>query len=262
VKQQSGMAMVALAVLGAVLILVFGYLFGVSPQLSAAATANGEHDLAVQDNQSIRDQIEKLKGLGLEVPAWQADIDALAEQVPPLPDTEHLHRMLIDAATDAGIPWVEFRIDTISVIDTATAAPPADAAPTTGEDATTEDAGNPSPAPTETAAPATPEMPDAPEGLIAIQFTAKTEGHPAALMQFLTNLYQQDRRFVTLSGLTMEGSDGADAAPGRPALEKGDGKLTVSGIAFVLIDPAHPLEIDETGGVPVPLPSPSPSVSS
>ncbi len=266
-KQLSGMAMTALAALAGVLILVFGYMFGVSPQLSAAGLANDEHALAVQDNQSMRDQIEKLKGLGLEVPAWQADIDAVAKQIPSLPDTEHLHTVLLDAAAQAGIPWVEFRVDNIATIEATAAAPAPAPAPTSGSDATTEDQGSgaASPAPTTSAAPATPATPAAGaavEGLVAVQFTVATEGHPDAVKQFLTNIYQQTRRFVTLTGFSINSSGGANAAPGRPELVKGDVTMTVSGIAFVLIDPANPLEIDEAGGVPVTkAPSPSPSAS-
>ncbi len=255
-KQLTGATMAALAALAGVLILVFGYVFGVSPQLSAAGIANDEHALAVQDNQSITDQIEKLKGLELEVPAWQADIDEVAEQTPSLPDTEHLHRMLIDAATEAGIPWVTFRVEDISLIDATAPAPAPAPAPTTGADATAEDSG------TTGAAPVTPAAGAAGEGLVAVQFTVTSEGHPDAVKQFLTNMYQQTRRYVTLSGLSIDASRGADAAPGRPGLAKGDVTITLSGVAFVLIDPEHPLEIDEAGGVPVPVaPSPSPSAS-
>lgn len=259
-KQQSGMAMVALAVLAAILILAFGYVFAVSPQLSAAGVANDEHALAVQDNQSLRDQINQLEALSLEVPGWQDDIDAIAEQIPSLPDTEDLQRMLIDAVTEAGIPWVEFRVEDTSLIDAgaaATAAAPAAASDSTSEDdTTTEDQGSGDAA----AAPAAPAAEASLEGLVAIQFTVSTEGHPDAVKQFLTNMYLQTRRFVTLSGFSINASPGADAAPGRPGLVTGDITITLSGIAFVLIDPTNPLEIDEVGGVSVVL-APSPSAS-
>jgi hypothetical protein len=107
---------------------------------------------------------------------------------------------------------------------------------------------------------------------VAIFFTAKTEGHPAAVKQFLTNFYLQTDRYVTLYGFIAEATEPADPAPGRAALVKGDILIEVKGVAFVLIDPANPLEIDEIGGVPFPTtvsspsspaasPSPSPSAS-
>lgn len=254
-----------LAALGAVLIMVLGYFLAVRPELDAAAFADEQRQSTEQDNQVLQATIDSLRAQSENVEQWQADIDLVATQIPRLPETERLHAVVIQAGVASGATNVELRIDDISLVTVdpaaqqATAQPPADTAGGledggTGEstEATTgaEDPG--SAEPTEPSTGDVPTSVAAVDGLVAVQFTITVDGKPDAVTSYLNALYTQQDRYITLGGVSITRSEGAPETPGRPALETGDWNAVITGMAFSLIDPENPIEIDETGGTATP----------
>ena len=275
-SQQNGRTGLLLSVLGAIVLMVAGYLLLVKPQLDAATSANEERDYTISDNETLQSRLVVLKELATHVDEWQADLDAIGEQMPSLPETDALERLLVSTGETAGVAHVESRVEAIVPIDgealsasgdataasgavdtaTATAGTEDAGTATTGtEDAGTEDAG------TEDGVAATADATDGTtatsetvagpvvEGLVAIQFSVVVEGTSDSVLKFINLLHTQQDRYMTLSGFAILRSDGAEASPGRPALAVGDWSVTVNAMAFVVIDATSPVEVDELDGV-------------
>ncbi len=254
-NQQNGKMGLLLAVLGAIAVLGLGFVFLIKPQLDAAASAEEERQLTVEDTDRLSIQLARVEKLSTEVAGWEEDLTAISAQMPSLPNVAELQQVLITAGNQSGVVHVESRFEAISAIDgadvktlddttAAGAAPEAggteDGAPAT---AGPED-GSPAPVPVPVEEPVAtgPVI----EGLVALQFSVIVEGTPEAVMRFINILHTQQDRYITLSGLDILGSEGAEAAPGRPAMANGDWTATVNAVAFVIIDPTMPYELDET----------------
>lgn len=266
-NQQAGRMALVLAVLGAILVVVLAYFVAIRPELDAASFADEQRQSTEQDNEVLRATIDTLKAQASNVDQWQSDIDLVATQIPRLPQTDGLHAVIIQAGAASGATNVELRVDDISLITLDPSAAQAAAPPPTQgeaagglEDGGTGESGTPAEGEEDagTQEPAVPSTSDVPtsvaavDGLVSVQFTITLEGKPDAVTRYLNALYAQQNRYITLGGLSITRSEGSPETPGRPALETGDWNAVITGMAFSLIDPENPIEIDETGGTVTP----------
>lgn len=115
---------VALAGIGAVLLLLAWYFVLWSPRSSALDDARDRKDVAEQRNQQLEASIERLRKEQQNEPQRRANLERLRAAIPDQPNLAQFILDTNDAAVKAGI-------DFISIAPTPPAAPAAVAAPTT-----------------------------------------------------------------------------------------------------------------------------------
>lgn len=241
----------------AILIAVGAYFLAIEPQLAATEDAHAAKQAAVDFNDQLDLQILAAQQKEKEVPLWMGEMNAIAIDLPPLPNQPELHRLIVAALEKRALPVVSIAYGSTQLI----APPTADeavVAPVTDEAGTTDTAAaTPSPTPEPTEA-ATPEVTTdtafdakwAVEGLVGLPVTVTTEGDPTAIMQFIGDMYSQDSRFLTVTNLDITRAEVADAVNGRPELTTSAWVATVTYLAFSLIDPNQSYPVEDAGANP------------
>ena len=94
---------IILTAVGCVLILVGGWLLLVSPQRDKVASINADTESQQSVNQGLQSKLSILQAGAAQVPAQQAQIDKIKQQIPTTPQLPTLIRSVSQAASDAGV---------------------------------------------------------------------------------------------------------------------------------------------------------------
>lgn len=243
----------------AVLLAVGAYFLAIEPQLSATQDAHAAKQAATDFNDQLDLQILAAKAKEKKVPQWLGEMNAIAIDLPPLPNQPELHRMIVGALEQRGLPVVSIEYGSTQLIAPGT--PQATTtAPATGETGVTDAASaTPTPTPTPTPAPTPAAAKPAPtagstseasgkvDGLVGIPVTVTTEGDPTAIMQFLAEMQSQNSRFLTVTNLDITRAEVSDAKKGRRALTTSDWVASVTYLAYSLIDPSKSFPVEVPG---------------
>ena len=263
-KNSQSALLTVLTVLIAGALAVVAYFVAIGPQLDAAGEAAAAAQEAKDYNDLLDTQILAAKAKEKEVPLWRGEIAAIAKDLPPLPEFQNINRLVVDAVEAQGLPVVSLTYGSPQVI-----------VPTVstneGSDTGAEDAGStdeatasaePSESPEATAAEdstdegavgtdgETVDVAVSFEGLIGIPVTLTTEGNHSALMRVMESLYQQDDRFLTITNIEIARADDKEAEPLRPATSPNEWTMTITYMAFSLIDAEQSFPDDEIGDSP------------
>lgn len=179
----------------ALLMVVASWFLLISPQRSEAATLREEVTQQQQQNEQIKLRTQQLRAQFASLPARQAQLAEIKQQMPDNPALPSLIRDLSTYADDAGVVLVSVA--------------PANPAPFTVAGAAT----------TTAAAPAAP--------LQQIQTTVMATGSYAELTLYLQKLQSKMRRAVLVENITLAKASGE----GVPA---GDLQMTLATKVFVL----------------------------
>lgn len=91
------------AVLLSIVILGLGWLLGISPRLADAATADEERQNVELVNVGYEATLLELRELSENLPALQAELDGLRQEIPELPELSTLLGQLNDLAEASGV---------------------------------------------------------------------------------------------------------------------------------------------------------------
>ncbi len=242
-NSQTAMSTVVTLLLAA-LIAVGGYFLAIQPQLAATEEAVSEEQAARDLNDQLDLQILAAQEKEKQIPMWQGEMDAIALDLPPVPNQSELNRLIETALAARGLPLVALTFGSFQLISP----PVADAAvvppvtpPVAGEAAESTPDPSPTPAPADTAE-SDPEVPslaqDAPliDGLVGAPVTVETEGDPTAIMQFIADLQAQTSRFLTVTNIEIARAEEKEEFSGRRALTTSDWTVSVTYLAFSLLD--------------------------
>lgn len=94
---------IILTAIACVLVLVGGWFLLVSPQRDKVAAINSDTDNQQDVNQGLQSQLSVLQAGAAQVPAQQAQIDKIKQQIPPTPQLPTLISSVSQAANDAGV---------------------------------------------------------------------------------------------------------------------------------------------------------------
>lgn len=245
--------------LAAALIAVGAYFLAISPQLEATADANDQKEQAQEFNNLLDTQILAAQAKAKEVPMWEGEMNAIAIDLPPLPEQPDLHRLVSGALAARGLPTVSITYGATQLItppvvtDTATT----ETTDETTDEETTDETTDAEATPTPSAEPTDGDSPDAEptetpilefEGLVGIPVTVTTEGAPASILGLIADLQAQDSRFLTVTNIDLKRAETTDEKPGRRALTTSDWVVSITYFAFSLIDPelSYPTDDGQT----------------
>ena len=254
--------MTVLTILVAGALAVLAYFVAIGPQLDAASEAAAAAQEARDYNDLLDTQILAAQAKEKEVPLWRGEIAAIAKDLPPTPEYSDLHRLIVGAVEGQGLPVVSVSYGTPQVVvpTVSTTEEPAE------EDTGTTDEATATPEPSEEAeATPTAEATDEGsedtgsdsvdvavsfEGLIGIPVTVTTEGNHSALMRVIETLYQQDDRFLTITNIEISRAEDKEVEPKRPATTPNEWAMTITYMAFSLLDAEQSFSDDEIGDSP------------
>lgn len=202
----------------AVLILLLGWLFLISPRFEEAAQLQQQADDTETQNLLLAARIEQLKQLAADLPAKQAEYDALRVQIPGTPQLPELLRQLSAIAEETGIDLVSVAPATPVPL----VLPVESAAPAPADSATVN--------PDETAAPS-PAAPAPPAtNVLEIDLTVSAVGEFSNMTLFISRLETLPRAFLTTGYTLNRGGEGAAGTTfgGNPLT------LTLQGKVFMI----------------------------
>ena len=254
--------MTVLTILVAGALAVLAYFVAIGPQLDAASEAAAAAQEARDYNDLLDTQILAAQAKEKEVPLWRGEIAAIAKDLPPTPEYSDLHRLIVGAVEGQGLPVVSVSYGTPQVVVPAVSTTEEPSEEVTG----TTDEATATPEPTEQAeATPTAEATDEGsedtggdsvdvavsfEGLIGIPVTVTTEGNHSALMRVIETLYQQDDRFLTITNIEISRAEDKEVEPKRPATTPNEWTMTITYMAFSLLDAEQSFPDDEIGDSP------------
>ncbi len=186
------------AALAAVVIVAFGWLLGVQPQLDAAATAGAQRQTVDQTNDRYRAVLEKLKSDHEKLPQLNAELATLAASVPADTDSSPFVKELNALAGSNGVT-----IQALTFSDAQSykpVVPPAAPTPTSTPSSSATPSPSPSPTPTAVAAPATvtnPLVTSANFFASPVQMTVR--GTLASALNFIEGAQKGERLFLVTS---------------------------------------------------------------
>lgn len=201
--------------IAAVLVLVLGWFFFVSPQRDEADQLTQQAADLEQQNQLLAAKIAQLKQQASALPSLQAELDTLAAQAPPTPEIPELVRQLSSVASETGV--------TLLSVAPALPAPWTPPAATATPTATGTAAASGAPA-----APGAPAA-GAANGIQQIALTVAASGAYSNVQLFISRLETLPRALL-VSGWTLgRGAEGG--ATGGNTLA-----LSLQGSVFILPD--------------------------
>jgi Tfp pilus assembly protein PilO len=199
-------------ILGAVLlglvVIALSWFVLASPVLDEAAIAQEDAEAAELRNGQLRVQNAALKEEFERLPELEAELAALQVHVPTTPLITEYNLTLGQLAQGRGV--------TILTVETGPAVEVMPVAPVDG------------------AAEVIPTAADGVSGLYAIPLTIGALGTYDNTTLLLDDLQQANPRLLSVTGLTIEGQDEAEASGGRPATARGDAEQTITGYLYVL----------------------------
>lgn len=254
-----GTALVGVAVLG------IGWSTLVSPQLTAAAQTRDQIATVEQQNTELQARTDELRALFAQMPAFEAELATLQEQVPPTGATNELVRRLGELAAEHGLVVTDLAVAGAALI---TADGVAGATPVVEEPAETDEtdeaaedgAGegaetSPTPAPQ---APPGSSLPTGPlevvEGMTQVPVTLTVLGPAEAVRSFTAAVRDGMTRLVLVDRFALTSEPDAEAGGGLPATSVGDVSATLAGFAYTLGDvrPSVERTPEPTGPLPGP----------
>ncbi|MBH0008446.1 hypothetical protein [Salinibacterium sp. SWN1162] len=226
-----------IGVAAALLILLLGYVVGVSPALAAASVSDDDLVAVEAQNQVKTNELAALKALAEDSDQLFADLEIAQTSVPGTQLSSEFARQVSNLASTAGAQF-----DGLAYSGVAEALAPEAEAPaivTPEVDGETEEDSESEPAPE--AAPEAPSGPSAIQsvpGLISVGVSIKATGSRADLLKFVNSVQLYQRAFSVTS---VELRIGADS---------GGYELDLQGAVYVLATSGVPLtSSDDSGGV-------------
>ena len=233
-KQRLVIAGVGLAI---AVVIGLGYLFGVQPQLTAAATAAGQTTQIASANHVSEVQLQQLKKDYANIDQFKGQLADLQQSIPSTRSLDIFVSDLHALAASTG--------ETISGVDPSDPvaytppAAPVDATP----QATNTSSPSPSPTATPTAAPA-PAAPQAPKtttnslitagNFVAIPITISVKGTTDGAIAFLGAL-QHGKRLILVTGFSgSEDNQAPTTTGGGAAAAATQVSYTIKGLVYVL----------------------------
>lgn len=201
------------------LILLLGYVVGVSPALASASESDAELVTVEAQNQVKSAELAALKALSEDSDQLFADLKELDLAVPSTSNTSVFANRINALAEAAGVTFAEVSFTTAAeAISPTTEADVAPVEPAEGEEAEAEAAAEPAPAEPATSGTAVASVP----GLIALGVNINVSGSPAAVSRFLASV-QLDKRSFSVASIDL------DTDP-----VSGESELAVLGSVYVL----------------------------
>ncbi|WP_448060701.1 hypothetical protein [Cellulomonas hominis] len=240
------------AVFATVIVLVGAWFLAVSPTLEAAATAQTQADDGRSRNDLLEIQVAALKEQFTHLDEYKAELATLQVQIPPNAQLAELVRTLQDTAITTGVTLTALSPTTAQEFIAPQAAAPAPAAT---DDATTTGDGTTDDGTTDDTTAAAPAAPATTSGFYAIPLSLTSIGTYDQTVAFLSALQTSMSRLVLITAVNAISQEDEGASAGRPATSKGDLETTVTGYAYVLLDPSA-ADTEPTDG-PTTLPVPS-----
>jgi type IV pilus assembly protein PilO len=193
--------------LSALILLLIGYLFFISPQRSATDDVHAQADAAQLQNSKLESRISTLRAQNANLPKYQAELATARLALPStsgLPDFLRTLQSIGNATlTDVTSITVGPPVDVSTVAGAAPAAPgAAPATSTPSASVTTAPSGTATPGSVVTAGP----------HVYGLSITAQVTGSPTTLNRFLTQLQSVQPRAVLLTEITE--ASGQLGAPG------------------------------------------------
>ena len=257
----AGTALLALVIVAAAWLLL------VSPENAEARAARDANTSALFEQDQLRSQVALLQTQYENLDEYQAELDAIALQIPAEPMLTEYVRTLQTVAGQYGVtitrldpglavPYTEALGETAVIVAT-----PSDATATDGSTnpvetaqdtaATAEDdsgasAGETTGGATESTTTAAPT--ETTTGLFAVPVTVVVLGTYANTNAFLDAVQNQVDRLLFVSTLSALRQDAADnSGTGRPATAAGDVELTINGFIYEYLVNPTPVVSDEAG---------------
>lgn len=252
-RQVSAKAWVGGTVVLSVLLLVAAWFLMIDPVVARASEDSVAADSQRQQNDLLVQEIAKLKEQATHLDEFKAELAVLRAEMPVDTDPSGLTRELNDLASAAGVTITALQP---SVAEAFVPAVAADAsAATTDAGAATEgtepEASADGSTDTAAAAPAA-QLPAAIEGFYQIPIAITSIGSYEGSVAFLQSLQEGASRLYLVSSIAATTQEDQGAESGRPATVKGDIELSITGYAFVLLDPALVAPDDSGATLPVP----------
>lgn len=198
------------AVLLSLVVIALSWFVLASPTLDEADIARTDAEAAEHRNDQLRVQNAALKKEFERLPELEAELAALQVHVPATP-------LITEYNLTLGLLAQE-RAVTILNVETG---PAVEVMPVAAVDGVS-------------AAEVVATADDGVAGLYAIPLTIGALGTYDNTTLFLDDLQQANPRLLSVTGLTIEGQDEAEASGGRPATAQGDAEQTITGYLYVL----------------------------
>jgi Tfp pilus assembly protein PilO len=216
----------------AVLLLVGGWFFLVSPKRSEAADLRDQAASASRNNDSLSVQLARLKAQAKDLPKQQAALAAVAAKIPGTPAMPTLIRSLNAAAADTGV-------ELVSLAPT----PPAPLAVAAGSGGATTAAAAPAGSSAAAAAGSSAAAPRAATGALQqIGVTINVVGSYFQVAEYLDRLESLQRAFRVTGFQAAPGTNPVKDAASQPSTESGKVlQATVTG--FVYMTPGSTLNV-------------------
>lgn len=258
---------IAATVVVVLLILVAGWMLAVSPKHAEAADEREEAAQIEAQNAILAAEVAELREDFLRLDQIEDDVAALRAGIPAGAEYAALIREIDTAASASGVFLSDLSFGVPAVVDTTpeaaaqndptpaeTAAEASEAAEQAGDVADGElaadsDEGDETDeAPTEP--PATDTIVPLLEGFYSIPVTITVLGTYPSTTAFLAAVQTGLERLVLVTSFSAVSQEEAVATDGRPATVLGDVALSISGLTFVLVDPAAGPPVDESTRLP------------
>lgn len=217
----------------AVLLFAAAWMLAVGPKLTEASDADRARENVELQNQILQTEIVSLKTKFESIDQAKAELAALHAEMPTTGALAELNLQLDGAAVTAGV-----HITLITVQDAVSATPAV--APVVEVPS-----GDATPAPTDSATPATADPLSGSStgaagpvvnGLSATPVSVTVIGSYSGTMAFLKAVQTTLSRVVLVTGLTATSQAKSLESAGKPATERGDVALVITGLAFSLAD--------------------------
>lgn len=217
-------------IVGAVLIVLLGYLVLIAPQRSKASSIGMEAAEARGTTQGLQAKVVALKKQSDELPAKQAELRALSERLPDDAGVAQIIRQITSVAAESGVTLNEFTPSAPQAleVEVPSAAASAEASPSSSPSATDNGAAGPS-----TKAKTAP--PTSSLSYVTLSITA--EGEPAQLSRFITGL-EGITRAMLLTGVKIDTSKTTSSSTSGTSKASGALTATVDGRIFMRTEPS------------------------
>lgn len=233
----------------AVLALAGGWTLGVSPQIDAADEAELQKVSVDAQNATLEAKLVELKAQYENLEQYRAELAALEVQIPRTAQLSDYLRQVSSIAEASGAFVVSVKPGPPIAMSDAAAAGAAAAPPPAAE---TADAGAPAEAtdggeaaePTDAEGTTAQPVPPAASGLnvpgfVAVPVDITLLGSVETVTTALAQLQTGSTRLFLVTAITGAGTDAKEASEGKPATNKGDIEMTISGYVYVVesLDP-------------------------
>ncbi|MBB2921860.1 hypothetical protein [Cellulomonas cellasea] len=236
----------------AVLALAGGWTLGVSPQIDAADEAELQKVSVDAQNATLEVKLAELKAQYENLEQYRAELAALEVQIPRTAQLSDYLRQVSAIAEASGAFVVSVKPGPPVAISDAAAAGAAPAPAAESADASAPAEGGEAAEPTSDAEGTTAQpVPPAVSGLnvpgfVAVPVDITLLGSVEKVTTALAQLQTGSTRLFLVTAITGAGTDAKEASEGKPATNRGDIEMTISGYVYVVESLDAPVEDEAT----------------